>query len=423
MRRSLSFKLPIFAIALTTACTTYCQNANSFSNGLQFENPSLQSGSALQVGAKYLFSNVKNNVDAVVSIDSLVNGAEVNKIDDNSNGTGYKEAFQPAIQAGGVIGESYAVFTIKFYLHSSTTLTTVPVVYATALDIDGNNTLKEFARINVGNGGIMNYLAATPDIAVSTISGGYFMAANILGIERTGIDTSALANMFTATNYNVSSFTVKYGTITTNPSNAVRQYSLYLNQFNYGQSVLPVKLASFTATLNNSKTSLNWTTASEIDLSHFAVERSTDGVNFSEAGIVFAVGSMSEKTNYSFSDDISRLSASVIYYRLRSVDNDGKAEYSQVRVVRIGNQKENEIKILTYPNPVTNELRVTVPANWQNKKVVYEIYQVNGMLANRVQSSSSSQTESINVSNLSSGIYIVKVNCDGQTAQQRIVKQ
>lgn len=413
----------MFAIALTTVCGAYGQSGNNLSNGLQFDNPSLQSGTALQVGARYLFSNVKTNVDAIVSIDSLVNGAEVNKIDDNSNGTGYKEAFQPAIQAGGVTGESYAVFTIKFYIHSTTTLTTVPVVYATALDIDGNNTLKEFARIDVGSGGIMNYMVATPDISVSAINSGYFMAQNVLGVERSGIDTSALANMFTATNTNISSFTIKYGAITTNPSSAVRQYSLYLNQFNYGQSILPVKLTSFTATLNNNKANLNWTTASEINVSHFAVERSTDGVNFSDAGVVFAYGGMSEKADYSFSDDLSRISAQVIYYRLRSVDNDGKTEYSQVRIVRISRQNENEIKIMTYPNPVVSDLRITVPSAWQNKPVVYEIYQVNGSLAKRIQSSSSSQTETVNLSTLSSGVYVVKVSCQGQSTQQRIVKQ
>ena len=182
MRGSLSFKLPIFAIALTTACTTYCQNANSFQTvpGLKILHYNRISA---QVGYKVFVFKCKKQCGCSSIYRQPCKQAEVNKIDDNSNGSGYKEAFQPAIQTGGVIGESYAVFTIKFYLHNSATLTTVPVVYATALDIDGTIHWKEFARINVGNGGIMNYLAATPDIAVSTISGGYFMATNILGIE------------------------------------------------------------------------------------------------------------------------------------------------------------------------------------------------------------------------------------------------
>lgn len=419
--------LSALIVAISAPFLASAQNQNNFSNGLQFDNYSILSGSPLQLGAKYLFINVKNNVDAVISIDSLVNGAKVNTIDDNSNGTGYKEAFQPAVQSGGVIGYSYAVFGIKFYQHTSpaaTIPTTIPVVYSTALDIDGNATLKEFVRINTGAGSTMSYLTNTPDIAVSLLGISEFSGLNVLGIERNGIDTSALANMFTSGNTNISSFSVKFGTVTIVPSSSVRQFSLYMDQFSYPSSTLPVKLASFTATLNNNnKVNLNWTTTSEINVSHFVVEKSVNGTDFTDAAIVFANGSMSDKTDYSYPDDLGHTTATMVYYRLRSVDNDGKFEYSETRIVRIGNKKENEVKILAYPNPVVNELRVTIPNNWQNKKVLYEVFQVSGQLVQRSQSANSSQTETISLAAAAPGVYIVKVSCEGMSSQQRIVKQ
>ena len=396
---------------------------SSNGTGLKFDNFQLTSGTDLQVGAKYIFQNVDNNVDAEISIDSLVNGAKINKIDDNSNGTGYKEAFQPAVQSGGVIGSSYAVFTVKFFQHGSTTQVIIPIVNATALDLDGNNTLKEFVRINIGNGGTMNYMTATPDISISQINSGDFIAQNVLGIERNGIDTSSLANMFTASNSNISSFTIKYGANTSSPSNAVRQFSVYMKWFNY-PSTLPVKLSSFSATLNNnSKVDLKWSTATETNLSHFVVERSSDGTSYSDAGMVFAYGNTASKVDYTLADNISSIQSGVIYYRLRSVDVDGKNQYSDVRIIRISKQSENNITILTYPNPVSNEIRITIPANWQNKIVVYEVFSLTGQMAKKIQSTNSSQTETLNVSNLNSGMYIVKVTCEGQTAQQKIVKQ
>jgi hypothetical protein len=88
----------------------------------------------------------------------------------------------------------------------------------------------------------------------------------------------------------------------------------------------------------------------------------------------------------------------------------------------MGSKTDNGISILTYPNPVSNELRITIPAQWQNRKVLYEVLNANGQIAKRTETISSSQTESINVSNLSPGFYIVRVNCEGQTAQQKIVK-
>jgi hypothetical protein len=186
---------------------------------------------------------------------------------------------------------------------------------------------------------------------------------------------------------------------------------------------LPVKLYSFSANLNNNKVDLKWVTASEINVSHFIVEKSTDGVNYTNAGVVFANGNATDKTNYSLTDNINTSLSGVIYYRLRSVDIDGKNELSATRIIRISKQKEETVSIVTYPNPVSNEVRITIPANWQNKKVVYEVYAANGRMVKRSETASSSQTETVNVSSLSPGFYIVRVSFEGQTAQQKIVKQ
>ena len=188
-------------------------------------------------------------------------------------------------------------------------------------------------------------------------------------------------------------------------------------------NTLPVKIYSFTANLNYNKVDLKWITASEINVSHFVVEKSTDGVTFNEAGLVFANGNATDKTNYSLSDNIIEGKSTVIYYRLRSMDVNGKSELSETRIIRISKQTENGISIVTYPNPVSNEVRITIPANWQNKKVVYELFSANGKAAKRIETANSSQTETINVSSLSPGFYIVRVSFDGQTAMQKIIKQ
>jgi hypothetical protein len=186
---------------------------------------------------------------------------------------------------------------------------------------------------------------------------------------------------------------------------------------------LPVKLTSFTATLNNNKADLKWNTATEINTSHFVIEKSINGTQYSDAGLVFATGGMDAKASYLFSDNVNTAQEGVIYYRLRSVDVDGKSQYSDIRTIRIGKQTSNSISILTFPNPVVNELQITIPNKWQNKKVTYEIFNSNGQVAQKSQTASGSQTETIRVSNLSSGLYIVRVSCDGEIAQQKIIKQ
>ncbi|MBK9382821.1 MAG: T9SS type A sorting domain-containing protein [Chitinophagaceae bacterium] len=53
---------------------------------------------------------------------------------------------------------------------------------------------------------------------------------------------------------------------------------------------------------------------------------------------------------------------------------------------------------------------------------MYEVFNSNGQIAKRAETSNSSQTETINVTNLAPGFYIVRVSCEGQIAQQKIVK-
>lgn len=421
LKQSLVKFVLLIAVA-ASGVLTQAQSLPVLSDGLKFESFQHISGTNLEVGAVYRFASVSANVDALVTIDSLVNGAKVNKIDDNSNGTGYKAAFQPAVQSGNFIGSSYAVFSIQFVQENTTIPVILQSVNATALDLDGNSTLKEFVEIGYGTGATMSYWMGTPDILVSQLVSGAYYAKNILGIERSGIDTASLANMFTATKTDVSSYTLKYGTITSNRTNSTRQFSLYMKGFSYPPSTLPVSLTAFTASLNNNKVDLKWTTASEVNVSHFVVEKSTDGTNYTDAGMVFSYGSAFETAKYTLSDDIANTQSKVIYYRLRSVDIDGKSQLSATRIIRIDSKESNSITILTYPNPVSNELRITVPANWQNKKAVYELFNANGQIAKKIETTSCSQTETINVTSLAPGFYIVRVSCEGQVAQQKIVK-
>jgi len=187
-------------------------------------------------------------------------------------------------------------------------------------------------------------------------------------------------------------------------------------------SILPVKLISFSATLTDNNVDLKWTVTAENNLSHYAVEKSTDGKNFSQAGVVFASGSTTEKIDYTFTDNNVTSETNSIYYRLRSVSKDGKSELSETRIIRLEKQIA-QVSITAYPNPVSSELRITVPANWQGKKVSFEVFGNNGQIVTKNETSHSSQTETINVSKLTPGFYIIRVACDNDIAQQKIIKQ
>ena len=93
---------------------------------------------------------------------------------------------------------------------------------------------------------------------------------------------------------------------------------------------LPVKLVQFDAKRINASTLVSWTTTDEFNVSHYEVERSENGIAFNVIGNVPARNLMSLQ-QYEFSD--SKPLKGVTYYRLRSVDADGKSKLSKVLAV------------------------------------------------------------------------------------------
>lgn len=188
-------------------------------------------------------------------------------------------------------------------------------------------------------------------------------------------------------------------------------------------NTLPVKLTSFYAVLNNKNANLYWKTASEVGFNYFTVEKSYDGMNFNDAGIVFASGSSNAETAYSLSDNLANATASVVFYRLKMTDKDGSISYSDIQMLRLSKKDQAAISLMTYPNPASTDVKVTIPESWQNKRTVYEILNLNGQVMNRTEKANPGQTEVLNIAKLAPGMYFLKATCDGQTAIQKIVKQ
>ena len=194
------------------------------------------------------------------------------------------------------------------------------------------------------------------------------------------------------------------------------------NGANSTEFTLPLVLKNFSAVVNNKKINLDWTTGHEKDLSHFIVERSTNGIEYTQAGIVMSLGNSTAVQKYSFCDAMNASSTGVVYYRLKMIDSRKRYQYSMIRLVRLGDAS-TEVKVQAYPNPVVNELRITIPATWQNKQVSYEVYNLNGNVVKRVTTASASQTETLNVQGLVAGNYVVKASTLTESAAERIVKK
>jgi hypothetical protein len=111
---------------------------------------------------------------------------------------------------------------------------------------------------------------------------------------------------------------------------------------------LPVKLVSFKAAATSAGMKLAWATATELNSSYFAVERSTDAKTWTALTQVSFQGNSNVQNNYSFTD--AAAPAGLTYYRLKMVDFDGTFEYSGVVSVRSSGIQAAGINV--YPNPV-----------------------------------------------------------------------
>jgi hypothetical protein len=184
-------------------------------------------------------------------------------------------------------------------------------------------------------------------------------------------------------------------------------------------TVLPVILSSFTATLMNDDTYLKWTSASEINADHFEIERSLDGKNFIRVVNVKASGYPKDYSSIDF--DVPQ---GIIYYRLKLVDING--EYSCSQMIKVINRSNQSSSIEIYPNPVETELFIPINSSVE-QNITIELYSVLGDLLiqreERIANVGSSLVKQ-DIGNLASGTYVIKVitETEGETVVKKITK-
>ena len=126
-----------------------------------------------------------------------------------------------------------------------------------------------------------------------------------------------------------------------------------------GGSLLPVELTKFTAnSIQNNKVGIDWTTATEINSSHFEIQRSTDGKNYETIGIIPANGQSVDKIDYSYID--YQPPKGTNFYRLRMVDLDDSFEYSNTIVVQLDTSISS---MILSPNPSNDEININFNAD------------------------------------------------------------
>lgn len=185
-------------------------------------------------------------------------------------------------------------------------------------------------------------------------------------------------------------------------------------------STLPIKLVSFKAALVNNNTIVQWQTAQEMNTSEFIVERSLDGASYAPIGTVAASGNSNIQLDYSYTDhDAINQPASVLYYRLKSVDKDGEVTYSNIATVSLVSAGS---RIVISPNPVINDARVVISTAIEGK-AEWRLMDNAGrvVLQGNASLMAGNNQVNINTRNMTSGIYYFRLIGAGMDKQVKLM--
>ncbi|HEX8331756.1 MAG TPA: T9SS type A sorting domain-containing protein, partial [Segetibacter sp.] len=185
--------------------------------------------------------------------------------------------------------------------------------------------------------------------------------------------------------------------------------------------ILPVTLLEFKGNLNSANIRLTWVVGNEVNMSHYIVERSTDGATFKTVGQQVRALGNSGNTNYSLLDNVSDLSTTTVYYRLVQVGKDGSSKLSNVITFKLQGKAVNSLTV--NPNPAKTFFVVRVNATKDgnaNIRVVDLAGRVVLQQNNRVATGSNAITFN-NIDNIAAGTYNVQVMLNDEVMNEKLI--
>lgn len=116
--------------------------------------------------------------------------------------------------------------------------------------------------------------------------------------------------------------------------------------------VVPVQLINLQVLYSNNAVIAKWQTASEQNLSHFIIQKSTNGNEYLDVGRVEAIGNSDNIQSYNFIDEKLGTADRYFYYMIKAVEKNGDYSFSAIKLIR--NEKARK-KLITSigPNPIS----------------------------------------------------------------------
>jgi uncharacterized repeat protein (TIGR01451 family) len=188
----------------------------------------------------------------------------------------------------------------------------------------------------------------------------------------------------------------------------------------YTSYVLPVKFLKLTGLLQTNKVLLNWSIIADKEVDHFEVERSTDNRYYSKTGTVSKLIQLQQTENLAFTDDITNLNATIIYYRIKVISKSGDIQYSNILVIR---KQQTGNRLSVTPNPAQDNVSVSFYAETQSDVTIRIIDKAGRTMILKTQkvNRGSNNVYLSELNKYANGAYIIQIYVNNEILNERLV--
>jgi hypothetical protein len=432
-------------------CTPNSGPSSNFNNAVQITG----TGAALTVGAKYKFDFALPtlNLDAVISIDAIVNatmaGALNPSIDDDgsadeTNTAGTQIAlFAPRIAPDQILSctnrSGYVEFTVQFYTHytGNAAPTTTPVAVANLnflhFDMDGSpigndGFFREIGYVKVNGTSPFNFAAIGTELSNGGNIGGWLLSYGSI-TERNSVSRCAevIEKSVYSTPQTGVSFRMGYdykapsANCSANSIQWTRQYGSKFGCYNLpAGGLLPVTITDLGVNYKDGAANISWISQQEINVAGYEIQRSLDGVNFEFAGTVKA-NHLTAAQQYKFTDNVAGFSTKYIFYRVKVIDQNSSTKITNVVSVRLTDLAAKEMTISPNPSSTNAQIRIKMT---KAAKGDISVFDATGKIVLRQQASLLAGNNSIilnGITTLSEGYYTVRLVANEETFTSKLL--
>jgi hypothetical protein len=184
---------------------------------------------------------------------------------------------------------------------------------------------------------------------------------------------------------------------------------------------MPVHMLSFTASIVNKDVLLKWSTATEIQNTGWDIERFIPGMQaWQKIGFIEGKGNSTAINHYGYVD-VNAVQPAYVLYRLKQVDQDGRATYSNIITVKFS---EASASLNSFPNPTKDfaTIRFHLPRSGEVHIALLDALGKSVRVITNEKVAAGNHFAPVNLAALPKGQYIIRLVTNGETFTTILVK-